>query len=287
MKKNILFLPIAFLLALTLLSFNKIIYAEINPEEQVKKYQVTFPIVELDNCTSFSTCRTYCNDATHSDACIAFAKKKGFYKEQEVDTKKQALIQTAKTELGCDSESSCRATCEQEANFEKCQKFAQKNGLGEGQKDQKDPADKAILQKAKTILGCDSPTSCKSICEQETNREKCSAFAKQAGLEGGIRHAGPGGCNSEQSCRSYCEKSPDECKKFAGQNNQKDDRGGKNKGPGGCDSESSCRKYCTEHPSECQRPPGESGEKSSEQRGSGEMRGPGGCDSEASCRAYC
>src|SRR3989338_723893 len=188
MKKNILSMLLIFLAGFVWLSFNKVIYAQVNPEEQVKKYQVTFPIVELGNCVSFSACRTYCNDTANSDACIAFAKKKGFYKEQRIDAKKQALIQTAKTELGCDSESSCRATCEQEANFEKCQKFAQKNGLDEGQKDQKNPADKAILQKAKTILGCDSPTSCKSICEQETNREKCSEFAKQAGLEGGIRH---------------------------------------------------------------------------------------------------
>ena len=140
----------------------------------------------------------------------------------------------------------------------------------------KNPGDKGILEKAKTILGCDSPTSCKAICEQEANREKCSGFAKQAGLEGGIRHTGPGGCDSEQSCRSYCEKSPDECKRFAGsnnQNNQGDDRGGQNKGPGGCDSESSCRKYCSEHPNECQRPPGDSGENSSERRGLGETNG--------------
>ena len=260
MKKNILSIVLTLLLVFAWLSLNKSVYAEVNPEEQAKKYQVTFPIAELDNCTSFSACRTYCENTTHSDACIAFAKKKGFYKEQKIDAKKQALIQAAKTELGCNSETSCQATCEQEVNFDKCQKFAQKNGLDEGQKDQKDPADKAILQKAKTILGCDSSTSCKAICEQEANREKCSEFAKQAGLEGGIRHVGPGGCDSESSCRSYCEKNPDECKKFAGQNNQKDDREHQNKGPGGCDSETSCRKYCSEHPNECQQPPGESGD---------------------------
>ena len=130
-EKNILSILLTLLLVFTWLSFNKTIYAQVNPEEQAKKYQVTFPIAELGNCASFSACRTYCDDATHSDVCIAFAKRKGFYKEKEVDTKKQALILTAKTELGCDSETSCRATCEQDANFEKCQKFAQKNGLGQ------------------------------------------------------------------------------------------------------------------------------------------------------------
>lgn len=271
MKKNTFLLLLISLISMFLLLDNTV-RAQVNPEEQVKKYNVTFPVAELENCTSFSACHTYCEDATHSAACIAFAKKKGFYKEKVVDAKKQELIQAAKTELGCDSEITCRATCEQEANFDKCQTFARKNGLDKGREDQKGPADKAVLQKAKTILGCDSPTTCKAICEQETNREKCSEFAKQAGLEGGIHRAGPGGCNTETSCRSYCEKNPGECKKFAGQNDQRDDGENQNKGPGGCDSEASCRKYCTEHPNECRRPSDDSGDEFSEQQDSSKIR---------------
>ena len=247
MKKYIFSILVPFLLLIISLSiFARISVAQETSEDKAKKFGVAFPVAELGNCASVSECRTYCEDQTHKDACVSFAKKKGFYKEPEVDTKRQALIQSAKVELGCNSEESCKEICQQEANFEKCQSFAEKNGLETGQKN---PGDKKVLEKAKEILGCDSPTSCKAICEQEANKDKCSEFAKQAGLEGGKRRVGPGGCDSEDSCKAYCEKNPDECKKFGGSPSS-DDKNRK-KGPGGCDSDESCKKYCAEHPDEC------------------------------------
>ncbi len=242
MKKYIYSILFLFLL---FIAFVGVPSAQENSETQAKKYGITFPIAELGNCNSISECKIYCDDTIHRDTCISFAKKKGFYKDVEHDTKRQALLQSAKSELGCDSEESCKAVCQQEANIEKCQQFAKKNGLGEGPQN---PGDKKILEKAKSLLGCDSESSCKAVCEQEANKEKCSEFAKQTGLGGGIHQVGPGGCNSEESCRAFCEKNPDECKKFGGENKGPQ---GQRKGPGGCDSEESCRKYCSEHPQEC------------------------------------
>jgi len=254
MKKYIFSIIIPFLfLTISLSVFVNISFAQEESEDKAKKFGIAFPVVELGNCSSVSECRTYCEDQTHRDTCVTFAKKKGFYKEPEVDTKRQALIQSAKAELGCTSEESCKTICQQEANFEKCRSFAEKNGLETGQKN---PGDKKVIEKAKEILGCDSKESCKAICEQEANRDKCSEFAKQTGLEGGNRRVGPGGCNSEESCKKYCTENPDECKK----ENDDPRRGNKpgpegekinRKGPGGCDSEESCKKYCAENPNEC------------------------------------
>lgn len=217
--------------------------AQKTPEEIAKEKGITFPIQELGNCANFSECRNFCEDPVNRNTCTDFAKSKGFY--QETSTKHEEILKSAKDELGCDSESSCRTVCEQEANHDKCFAFAKKHSLGGGQVH--DPSKSEILEKAKTILGCNSYESCKSFCEQETNREKCSEFAKQTGLRGGEHEAGPGGCTSEETCKAFCSDSNNYqiCSGFTSST------GGKFSGPGGCDSEESCRAYCEKNPSAC------------------------------------
>lgn len=245
--KKIIF-AISLFTFLTLISFVLIkkTYAEESPEAAAKKFNVTFPIAELGGCQNFSACRTYCDDVANREQCVSYAKKKGFYKEEKADSKRQVMVQSAKTELGCDSEQSCRSFCEQESNIQKCAAFAKKNGFES--RPQGNPKDQKILQKAKEILNCDSENSCRAVCEQDVNKEKCSEFAKQTGLGGGIKRVGPGGCNSEESCRSYCEKNVDECRKFGGGPPQ---GFSERKGPGGCNSEESCKAYCEKNSQEC------------------------------------
>lgn len=217
---------------------------EDNPEQAAKKYGITFPVAELGGCQNISACKSFCEKEENRDQCTAFAKKKGFYQERRKD---EGIINEAKSSLGCDSESSCKVVCEKEENREKCSSFAQKHGLGGGPRG--NPGDRKILEKARELLGCDSEASCKSVCENPDNQEKCSNFASQSGLGGGVRKVGPGGCNSEESCRSFCQNNQDECRKFGGGPPEGADGG--RRGPGGCDSEESCRKKCEENPSEC------------------------------------
>lgn len=169
--------------------------------ETPQKYGITFPISELGNCSDFAACRTYCDDPAHSTECIAFAKKKGFYKEP-AQTDMTKVVTVAKTELGCDSEDSCKTFCSQEANFQKCSDFAKKAGLQGGVKNT--ASSNPTLAKAKEILGCTSADTCKTFCSQESNKQKCSDFAKQAGLRGGEQKVGPGGCTSEDTCKTFC-----------------------------------------------------------------------------------
>lgn len=215
-------------------------------EDPAKKYNVTFPVVELGGCGNISECKIFCEDPVNRDSCISYAKKKGFYKEPEVvGSKKDELVAAAKKELGCDSESSCRSLCSDQANFDRCDTFAKKRGLNGGHVE--DSTKAKILEKAKEILGCNSPDSCSSFCSKEENRQKCSEFAKETGLRGGEQRVGPGGCTSEESCKAFCSDPQNfsVCKGFMSSS------GGKFSGPGGCNSEESCRAYCRGHEDEC------------------------------------
>ena len=218
------------------------------PEEIASKYGVTFPIAELGSCSSYSDCRTYCEDPLHYDQCIAFAKDKGFY--QESDTRD--LLQQAQSELGCSSEATCRSFCEQPANYNRCSAFAERHDLTGGYS--QDPSQGDILESAKQYLGCTSYATCRQFCEQPANADKCSQFAQQVGLEGGHRYEGPGGCTTEETCRAFCDQPQNYqiCQSYS-----QSQGAGEFSGPGGCKSESECRAYCQSHPRECGEPAAE------------------------------
>ncbi len=241
MKKLLLLIFVFFAFGLGL--FGGRVFAQESPEETAKKYNVTFPIKELGNCANFSQCREFCEDPVNSSTCMDFAKKKGFYKEENAG--KSDLLAKAKAQLGCNSESSCRQVCSKEENFEKCSNFARQNNLSGGHTE--DLAKAEILQKAKSILGCNSESSCREVCSKEENRDKCSEFARQTGLRGGERRSGPGGCTSEETCRAFCSDPANYrvCSGYASS------QGGNFSGPGGCNSEETCKQYCEKNPESC------------------------------------
>lgn len=153
-------------------------------------------------------------------------------------------------ELGnCANVSACRAYCDDQANRVQCTDFAKKKGLYKEEQNAKKADGQKILVKAKEILGCNSESACRAICEQESNRDKCSRFAKEAGIEGGVKRVGPGGCNSEESCRAYCDTHEEECQKFGGGpdgNQGPRDKNRPPKGSGGpvCTTRDECEAFC-------------------------------------------
>ncbi|MBI2641676.1 hypothetical protein HYW87_03725, partial [Candidatus Roizmanbacteria bacterium] len=247
MKKIYTILFISFFLGgLTVFAATPPALAQETPEEIARsKYSISFPIAELGSCGSLAECRTFCEDPVNYDDCVSYAKSKGFYKEDELSERQETLLDAAESELGCNNIDSCQAVCHQEENFDKCNTFAKKYGISGGHTE--DPAKQEIIQKARQTLGCDSPQSCRSFCEKEENRQKCSEFAKQTGLRGGEIRQGPGGCTSEETCRAFCSdpNNYQVCRGFS------QGSGGKFVGPGGCNSEESCRAYCQQNPQEC------------------------------------
>ncbi len=51
---------------------------------------IQYPVAELGNCTNETTCRTYCDDTTHTDACLAFAEKHQLMSRDELQKAKKS-----------------------------------------------------------------------------------------------------------------------------------------------------------------------------------------------------
>lgn len=246
-KRSAIAFIVSFLLMFVAVSLSHAIESTASSSaETTQKYHISFPIAELGNCGSLSECRKFCDDPVNHDTCINFAKKKGFYRESvKESSNKGTIIDDAKSELGCDSEDSCKSFCGQQQNWQKCGDFARKHHLGGGQTE--DPGKAEILAKAKQVLGCNSYEECKNFCSNEANKQKCDEFAKSVHLRGGVEKKGPGGCSSEETCRTYCSdpNNFNECSQYGQQSS------GGFRGPGGCDSEVSCKAFCQQHPEAC------------------------------------
>jgi hypothetical protein len=199
---------ILFLAGLFLFFFAGVTFAqEASPssEPAVKKFNITFPIAELGNCSSVENCKEYCSDPSNQNACTAYAKKKGFYKESnsgEGNAKLREVIAKAKEELGCSTEKECKDFCSKSENRDKCIAFAQKYAL----KPLKSIV-KNIVEMATKFLGCSSEDSCKSFCSVEANFEKCREFAKLAGLGRGKDSTGSGKPKEGTSSGKYTPNS--------------------------------------------------------------------------------
>ena len=188
---------------------------------------------------------------------------------------------------GCKDVAECRSFCDDPVNRSACISFAKQKGFYNetGVKAKREE----LVEKAKAELGCTSAESCRALCEQAENREKCFGFAQRNGLA----KAPPSqnseivekakallGCDSAESCRNFCSQAEnrDKCTEFAKEAGLK---GGKQfKGPGGCTSEETCKALCSD--------PNNFGVCSSYGSAVGkEFKGPGGCTSPESCRSYC
>lgn len=187
-------------------------------------------------------------------------------------------------ELGsCASIEECKTYCNKTENREACMTFSKSRGLtkkvkpsgivsGDKQK---------LLELAKQTLGCTDETTCKELCSQEVNREKCAEIAKKAGIMPqmkqnmqNIETSGllPDCTKSENKekclafasvCTSYCSRNPDLCK--TGENSNRPNISGAPNGgsftPGlslktlqektGCKTPEECSTYCKEHQDTC------------------------------------
>ena len=194
------------------------------------------------------------------------------------------------TELGsCEDFASCRSYCDDPVNATTCVDYAKEKGFYD--EEELEDNKTSALQNSKRELGCDGEASCRNLCEQPANYQKCSRFATRYSLGGGVVE-NPGGtvvlnrarevlgCTSVNSCKEYCEDEShrSECSNFAREAGL---RGGELRvGPGGCTSEGSCQAFCAA-PSNfglCQGFTASVG---------GEFSGPGGCNSEETCRTFC
>lgn len=161
---------------------------------------------------------------------------------------------------GCESQSVCRAYCDEPANQDACRAFAEAKGLVKKTEQPRLDGEK------KGPGGCDSEMACRAYCDDPAHSEECIDFAEREGYmtreeaerareflkKRGGKFEGPGECKEEKECRAYCEAEEhfDECMGFAekeGLMTQEEiERARKFRnqtGPGGCKGEA-CKNYC-------------------------------------------
>ncbi|MCL5797687.1 MAG: hypothetical protein M1366_02710 [Patescibacteria group bacterium] len=247
---------------------------------------ISYPIKELGNCADAQTCFIYCSQAANQEACLTYAQQNGLTKQSSNTnpTDTTTILNTAKTELGCSSKTACINLCSQEANHDKCEKFARKYGLnsdnGESNQVNSSPY---VLNAAKTELGCSDQNSCMLLCSTPENSDKCLAFAQKYNLISKalqekitetqqkraemLQEAKTElGCDSESSCMDFCSlpNNHSQCFSLAqkvGLIPQQEMEG--NQAQSGfaktmqqtsvknCTDEKQCQQYCTIHPDQC------------------------------------
>ena len=123
------------------------------------------------------------------------------------------MLERAKQVLGCSDMDSCRALCETPSNRDKCMSFAKQHAPEEIRKGVEER--EKVLRQARENLGCNSFEECKSYCDNDANRDKCSRFASQ-NSSGEIRQKREENrsCSTEEECRRMCEENQDLCPGF-------------------------------------------------------------------------
>ncbi len=260
-------------------------------DEDIKASGITFPIPELGNCGSKDECKSYCNDSSHMDVCISFAKAHGLMNKDEADRaeKFRSDLQGGAGPGGCTNPRDCQTFCSDIKNIEVCVKFAERHGVKDEHVGQARKLLDYIKAGGQTPGGCTSEASCRQYCSDFSHAEECFNFAKNAGItqvrsevpgraegrfEGGIppgqfqkllelikNGETPGGCKSKDDCEAYCKDQSHmeaciafgEKVGFMSHDEALMIRKSGGKGPGNCNSRESCEAYCNDqaHQEEC------------------------------------
>lgn len=218
-------------------------------------------------CTTKDSCENYCNDISHIDECVAFAKKSGIMSPDELAEaeKVQSAIARGVQPPSCKNKKECDVYCEAPANMEKCVAFGEAAGFLSGKELEDAKKMVTAIKSGVTPLPCKGKESCNAYCQSPQNMEACITFASAAGfmspqeqqdsqkmlsaIRKGVK---PPNCNGKEACDAYCVQPEhvDECTNFAvaaGFMSEKDAEMSKKtggKGPGGCVGKDQCESFC-------------------------------------------
>lgn len=239
---------------------------------------ITYPITELGSCKDKKACRTYCDDSTHMQACVAFAETRGLLSGENLRVSKLVAekIATKQTPGGCTNQASCEAYCNGNAeHLNACLAFGEQLGvIPKADLEEARKIAKALAKGAAMPGSCKTKGECQNYCAVGAHIDECLNFAEAAGMIPADQLAEarkvapflksgdtPGKCTTKATCDAYCADSThfDECLGFAEKAGfvSGDDaamaRKTGGKGPGSCKSKDQCEAYCNEesHATEC------------------------------------
>ncbi len=278
-----------------------------------------YPIAELGNCSSKDSCRTYCADASHTDACLAFAKAHNLMSEHEVNVAEELARKSLQGPGGCTSLGSCKTYCSNIDHINECLAFAEKTGITPpGGLEQAKRIQAAIASGVKPPA-CKSKDACDTYCSEPSHMKECITFGKAAGFLKGeeLQNAEkvltaidkgitPPPCRGRDSCNTYCSASADhmlQCITFAKEAGfmtpkEAEQSQGMMKAlqagvkPPACQGKEACDQYCADpaHVNECTKFAVAAGfmtEKDAEMAQKTGGKGPGGCVGKDACETFC
>lgn len=210
---------------------------------------------------------------------MQFAKKNRMMDEEEIEhqeefiKKKMEMMEDAKTELGCETPSSCMNFCQRPENTDVCMNLAKKHNFG--------PPPQQMMQGPQMQTG--QPQQFQQSGQFGGSMTPPTQMNPQINQDSGRFGQGPGGCANEKECKEYCQKHPNDCPGFNQQQfpntpsqsfqqsnqppipvgssanlgqsfkppQQESSKMGDFLGPAGCKTEKECKAYCEKHPNEC------------------------------------
>ncbi len=309
------------LLSISILGFSLLVSATIIANgafAQTAADAIQFPVAELGGCEDKDACKTYCDDADHINACLAFAEKNHLMSEDEIDTARKFMKAGGKGPGGCTGKDECQVYCDDISNIDACVAFAEKAGILPPKELAEAKQVQAAIAKGIKPPACKGKKGCDAYCEDSSHMRECVSFGEASGFLKGEElenakkmliaidnGAVPPPCRGREACETYCSD-PDHmeaCVTFAraagfmtpeeAQNSEKMltaiRKGVK---PPQCRGKGECDAYCAEpaHTNECIQFAVAAGfmtEKEAEMAKKTGGKGPGGCTGKDACEAFC
>ena len=134
-------------------------------------------------CKNNEECKAYCEDFSHAEECMNFAKENGLMSPEEAERVKKMM--TMGGPGGCKTPQECDAFCGQEANRDTCMKFSIESGI-------LSPEEAIMMQQQMQVInklgdqagpgGCRSAQECNEYCKDPSRIQECMDFAAQTGM---------------------------------------------------------------------------------------------------------
>lgn len=135
-------------------------------------------------CTNMNECRAYCEDGSHMDACMAYAKENSLMSQEEIDRAQKFM--TKEGPGGCKG-IACREYCEDPSHHEECYAFAKQNGFAEEHPEggpqegsQQGPMEGRFVPPP-ADMRCSTPDECRALYETYRNEPGSSEMPVNSG----------------------------------------------------------------------------------------------------------
>ncbi len=197
-------------------------------KEQNQKFSSALKQGGPGGCKTPDQCKTYCDDSSHTDECVAFAEAHNLGNKDHIDQAKKfgQIFKDGSGPGGCKSLGECKTFCSKAENLKTCADFAKQQNLLSADDSQKLEKFNQLVADGKTPGNCDSKDACEAYCKDASHRQECVDFGVKMGfltrdqgdkIKKNDAMTGPGGCNNKEECESYCnsEEHHQECLQFA------------------------------------------------------------------------